>query len=389
MNNSKYTKFVVIDVETTGFSNHDRIIEIALITLDPESLRVVEEYDTLINPERDITATHIHGISASMVESAPTFAEVAPVLARRLDGAIPIAHNWPFDERMISNEFLRLGSYGRFGDGICTYQSTGLKLELACRVYNVSHVAHCALGDARATAKIFTKLFRENATEIDQLQPSSFVAFGEPNPRTLRRNVSNDSPTFSQRVISYSESPWNNQPSGIYRYALNYVLDDAEINREEHQYLRNLQDELNLTNEDVFILKKLHLATIISSAERDGIITATELAYIEQIARALELDGEPLPEITGLAEHSNFQEGMYICFTGSAYVAGSPISRSELEYKATVARLIPVSNVTKRNCDVLVAADLSSQSGKVRKAYQYKIPVIDVEEFMRGISTGE
>ena len=61
-----HTKFVVIDVETTGFSNQDRIIEIALITLDSETLKAAEEYDTLINPERDITATHVHGITATM-----------------------------------------------------------------------------------------------------------------------------------------------------------------------------------------------------------------------------------------------------------------------------------------------------------------------------------
>ncbi len=382
MSGTNQTKFVVIDVETTGFSNQDRVIEIAIITLKPGTLEVVDEYETLINPERDIAATHIHGITATMVESAPTFADVAPVIARRLDGAVPVAHNWPFDKRLLSNEFSRLGHYGRFGKGICTYRTTGLKLGLACKEYNVNLVAHCALGDARATAAIFAQLCNDDVIDFSNLQTSSFIAQGEPNPRTLRRNVSKNSPSLSQRIISYTESPWNNQPTGIYRYALNYVLDDAEIDRDEHRYLRDLQTELNLTDEDVLELKKLHLATIIAGAERDGIVTVTQLAYIEKIAYALGLDQEPLPEITGLNKDKDISEGMYICFTGSAFIGGKKISRTELEYKATVARLVPVSSVTKRSCDILVAADPASQSGKARKARQYDIPIMDVVAFL-------
>ena len=34
---AKRPKPVVVDVETTGFGAHDRIVEIAIITLDPET----------------------------------------------------------------------------------------------------------------------------------------------------------------------------------------------------------------------------------------------------------------------------------------------------------------------------------------------------------------
>ena len=46
--------FVVIDCETTGLGRHDRIVEIAALTLDPKTWELVDEYDTLINPERDL-----------------------------------------------------------------------------------------------------------------------------------------------------------------------------------------------------------------------------------------------------------------------------------------------------------------------------------------------
>ena len=58
---------VVIDVETTGFGTNDRLVEIAAVTLDPDSLETVDEYDTLINPERDVGPTHVHGIQVAVV----------------------------------------------------------------------------------------------------------------------------------------------------------------------------------------------------------------------------------------------------------------------------------------------------------------------------------
>ena len=50
-----FENFVVIDVETTGFGKTDRIVELSAITLNAETGRVIDEFDTLINPLRDIS----------------------------------------------------------------------------------------------------------------------------------------------------------------------------------------------------------------------------------------------------------------------------------------------------------------------------------------------
>ena len=47
-------RLVVIDCETTGLGQHDRIVEITALTLNPQTWEPVDEYDTLINPERDV-----------------------------------------------------------------------------------------------------------------------------------------------------------------------------------------------------------------------------------------------------------------------------------------------------------------------------------------------
>ena len=136
--------FVVIDCETTGLGRHDRIVEIAALTLDPKTWEPVDEYDTLINPERDLGPVGLHGITASMVEAAPVFSEVAAALARRIHNAILVAHNLPFDSRMLAYEFARLGVPFDVGSGLCTYGATGEKLSVACdRLRITLDIQHC------------------------------------------------------------------------------------------------------------------------------------------------------------------------------------------------------------------------------------------------------
>ena len=45
---------------------HDRIVEIAALTLDPKTWEPVDEYDTLINPERDLGPVGMHGQSGAV-----------------------------------------------------------------------------------------------------------------------------------------------------------------------------------------------------------------------------------------------------------------------------------------------------------------------------------
>ena len=158
---------VVIDCETTGLGSNDRIIEIAVLTLDPRTWEPTDEYETLINPERDVGPVGIHGITASMVEAAPTFPEIITTLAHRLHGAILIAHNLSFDARMLGYEFKRLGVDFDAGSGLCTYRATGSKLITACRRYEIKlSNQHRALADARATAALARKIFANAETNL-------------------------------------------------------------------------------------------------------------------------------------------------------------------------------------------------------------------------------
>ena len=91
-------EFVVVDVETTGWSPAEaRITEIGAVKL--QAGRITGEFSTLVDPAipipPDIEA--LTGISSRMVSAAPPAAEVLPAWLRFADGCVLTAHNAPFD----------------------------------------------------------------------------------------------------------------------------------------------------------------------------------------------------------------------------------------------------------------------------------------------------
>lgn len=75
--------YAVVDVETTGRSPGHRVVEVAVVHVDPSGRRT-DEWCTLVNPRRDLGDRH--GISAADARRAPDFAGIAGELAARLAG---------------------------------------------------------------------------------------------------------------------------------------------------------------------------------------------------------------------------------------------------------------------------------------------------------------
>ncbi|HET9430155.1 MAG TPA: 3'-5' exonuclease [Chitinophagaceae bacterium] len=98
-----------IDLETTGTNlGLDRIVEIAIVKILPDGVRIVKR--KLINPEMPIPsgASDIHGITDDMVREAPTFKQVAHELKQVLDGCDLAGYNSNrFDVPLLMEEFLR------------------------------------------------------------------------------------------------------------------------------------------------------------------------------------------------------------------------------------------------------------------------------------------
>jgi DNA polymerase-3 subunit epsilon len=163
--------FAIIDIETTGGSyKYERIIEIAIVIHDGQ--KVIETFDSLVNPEMLIPhhITRLTGISNEMVDNAPRFFEIAKTVVEMTEGKVFVAHNVNFDYGFIRKEFSDLG-YNYSRRKLCTVKYTrqvfpGLPsygLGKLSSHFGISNDArHRALGDAKATAELLSKIIEKD-----------------------------------------------------------------------------------------------------------------------------------------------------------------------------------------------------------------------------------
>jgi len=107
--------FVSIDTETTGLSDIDQVVSIAVVDKD-------RSYYTLVKPTVRIgaEAMAIHHITEDMVATAPTLGEVMPFIRERCYGKRLTAYNAPFDRRKIEVSARTRGVPGLDGDWTCS-----------------------------------------------------------------------------------------------------------------------------------------------------------------------------------------------------------------------------------------------------------------------------
>jgi DNA polymerase-3 subunit epsilon len=101
--------FVAFDTETTGLQVSDRLVEIGAVRFRGD---VVEgEWSALVDPGGPIppAATAVHGIRDEDVKNHPAAVDVLPSFLDFIEGAALVAHNAPFDVRVLSLELLRAG----------------------------------------------------------------------------------------------------------------------------------------------------------------------------------------------------------------------------------------------------------------------------------------
>ena len=151
----------VVDVETTGVHPSDRVIELAVLRLEPGCPpRML--IDTLVDPERPVTATHIHGITADDVIGAPTFRKIARDVEDALSGCVLVAYNACFDVRFLRQEFEAVGRQFEPPFMCLMNLSAHLRLATHCSLSRacaqnqiVRRNAHAASADAEAAAAIW------------------------------------------------------------------------------------------------------------------------------------------------------------------------------------------------------------------------------------------
>lgn len=103
------SKLVGIDLETTGSSFSDRIVEIALVSYEHGVLK--ETFCERINPGIPIpkNSTLIHGITDEDVAGKPRFEDIADAVLSRILNSVLFGYNVIFDFNVLSGEMVRAG----------------------------------------------------------------------------------------------------------------------------------------------------------------------------------------------------------------------------------------------------------------------------------------
>ena len=98
------TPVAIIDFETTGLTvGSDRVVEVSIVRVDPDQKpRLL--LDTLVNPNRPMGATEIHGITDADVQQAPKFSDIADEVLAVTAGCVVAAYNVYFDIQFLAFE---------------------------------------------------------------------------------------------------------------------------------------------------------------------------------------------------------------------------------------------------------------------------------------------
>lgn len=168
-------KFVVFDLETTGLNTDtDDIIEIGAVKL--EEGKIVEYYNTLVDPKRSIPAgaSEVNNIYDVDVKNAPYIEDVFGFFVDYCKGYVLVAHNGAgFDFKIIKRIASQLGYplYNPMIDSLTEARNVlpsqrRHSLGALCEHYGiVNKNAHRAYEDAEATAKVFVKLMDDKYRE--------------------------------------------------------------------------------------------------------------------------------------------------------------------------------------------------------------------------------
>ncbi|MEU0213918.1 exonuclease domain-containing protein [Streptomyces sp. NPDC006265] len=163
----------VVDVETTGLTPADRVIEVAAVDAHDGSVLI----DTLVHPGPGITipagATRVHGITDTMVAGARPWSVVLPEVLAAVGERVLLAYNSDFDKRMTLGHARALGcDPGRLRSAQAwqclmkrrsMWLSTTTRLKLGGR--------HRALGDAIAARELLLSLRGRPPSTLTARQP--------------------------------------------------------------------------------------------------------------------------------------------------------------------------------------------------------------------------
>lgn len=365
--------FAVVDLETTGlYPSTDRIVEIAVLLLDGDA-QVTLGFCTLVDPCRDVGPTRIHGIRASDVVGAPTFAAVAAAIWSLLSGRVLVAHNASFDARFLDAEFGRLGVWLPPPPVMCTMSLAthylrdlpARSLPACCAAAGVALSCHHSAADDAAAAAGLLARFRAAHQQLPASWANALhaAALASWTPGPIAAEFC--PVTRAEQVLR-----WNTQraplamladrlPRGAgsdtdaYLGVLDRILEDRFVSASELSDASKLAGELGLTRDAAQRAHREYLQHVAAAAWRDRQVTDAERQDLLEVARLL---GVSTGEALGILQDARFstshpsvpgatplQPGDRVVFTGNM-----DTGRPQIEKLAATAGLRVTSSSAVR-----------------------------------------
>ncbi len=403
-------QFAALDLETTGLfpQAHDRVVEVGIVlfTLDGG---VEGEYETLVNPSRDLGAQHIHGLSMADLAHAPPFADVSPDVVAALRDRVVVAHNSRFDVGFLAAEFRRAGIDTPELPHLCTMRLAasgrlGRRLPEICASMGVQHIdSHTAIGDARAVAAVMTRWYRAQSAQASltlrscgcscEPKPDLWPTLSAPERAVVRSEASRlaalERDYLSRLVSALPMETGSVSPNEAeYLDLLERALDDRYLSLEEARELAALAESVGLSTAPVRGLHRQLFESLTNVAWQDGVVSSMEAADLRLVGQflglresfveaAIERAPDHAPFKAGEGDSVSIAPGTTVCFTGAlnATIDGYAVTREQAHEFARGAGLVVLDSVTKK-LEVLVVADPQSASGKAKKARSYGTRII-------------
>jgi DNA polymerase-3 subunit epsilon len=426
--------FVALDFETTGLNPHrSRVVEVAAVVFAPSG-EVIDEFDSLVNPESTLGAASVHGILDIDLVDAPRFRDLIPRLSGFLDGKVIVAHNAPFDLKFLERELEIAQVEIAEISGLCTltmltryFPSAPRRLAESCAHFGLPVLSsHQAINDARMTASLAAYLLRQvGDLPIPYSCSLGFQAHHseqicKPLPRR-KASVPDEEVTFLSRLVQ--ELPavslvdqLGSEAFGRYLDLLDRMLEDRNLTEDEALALFELADDEGLSQESIATIHHSYFLNLLKIANSDHYLSVAERSDLRKVAQILsigdwqkyvdeatEIDvwksGIPDRKPLGEAVSSDFldfeatldfgdPEVSQILKDRSIVITGEFAEFSREQGQEAVVRRggKATSSISKRTY-ALIAGSGAGPS-KLERASSMGVPILNFEEFRKLLQSG-
>jgi DNA polymerase-3 subunit epsilon len=302
------TSFAIIDFETTGLSpGTDRVVEISVVRLDPgQQPRLV--FDTLVNPQRPVSATEIHGITDADVADAPRFQDIAGDLLDAIAGCVVAAYNVYFDMRFLQFE---LGLHGvrETPPHICLmYLRPLLGLGKRCRLVEACQCHGVRLDEnhmAGADVIASGELLAHYLDVLREQQVTTFAELADCGTYKFLASLGNDpfasasafrlncSGRRKSRLAAVTQPATPKERSGLRDYwdALKVAVGDLQITEDELRVIAEVRERHQLKPEQIRVLHARAFASVINQFVSDQWLNDRERSKLQRFHRCLSVLG--------------------------------------------------------------------------------------------------